>query len=221
MIVRARLYPADAKYLGRKECHSCLFSPGWRTYWEHVWAMSVLAVSLHCSHVSTLAFFQHELSSGSWAVSQGWESSQFLLSLSFVLAGELSASCSQEHWLFKDSFAEVFSSTTALGQLVFTLILFWVSGYWISVVAEGSCVKFCGVWWGAGSLQFPFPRCSEHLQGCGQDQHRLQLRHRGVKPPWLLNLLLPIMTCAFLQRFVTCVILRLERDRAGWSCKLP
>lgn len=34
--VRASLYPTDAKYRARKECHSCLFSPHWRTYWEHV-----------------------------------------------------------------------------------------------------------------------------------------------------------------------------------------
>jgi len=36
LTVRANLYPTDAKYLARKECHSCLFSPHWRTYGERV-----------------------------------------------------------------------------------------------------------------------------------------------------------------------------------------
>lgn len=34
--VRASVCPTDAKYRARKECRSCLCSPGWRTYGERV-----------------------------------------------------------------------------------------------------------------------------------------------------------------------------------------
>lgn len=35
-------------------------------------------------------------------------------------------------------------------------------------------------------------------ESCRQNEQTLHLSQKGVKPPWLLNLLLPIMTCAFL-----------------------
>lgn len=157
---------------------------------------------------------------------RGGEAPNSSSALNFVLAWELSASCSQEQWqCLRINLLGFFSTTTSQGQLVFTLVLFYLS--LLSQGGDKDCL--CFVWDSVGSHE-KLAHCTSHplralsrsiTECCGQDKHTLQLSQKGVKPPWLLNLLLPIMTCAFLQRFVMCVILHLEKDWACWSCKLP